>query len=127
MKQSPSLEKSDLLSDTISGTATPATDPWSGSQTLRLDLSLADFVIKEVEKYREKYYYKIAGGAITKQTAELCPELPSLLWHKLDIVCFIFKPFDNKAGYVASEGAECKVDEESDSMVRKAIESVSCL
>jgi hypothetical protein len=81
---------------------------------------LAYFVVSVIDNYRLKNHYKIVGGGITKQTAELCPKLPSFLWRELDIVCFIFKPFGVKDE--AFQGTEFKVDEESDSVARKAIE-----
>ncbi|KAH8724715.1 putative trehalose synthase-like protein [Phaeosphaeriaceae sp. PMI808] len=122
MKNTIRVDRLNLFSGANSGSATPSADTSSGSHASSFDMSLVDFVVSEIEKYREKHYYKIAGGAITQQAAQLCPELPSLLWHKLDIVCFIFKPFANEPGHEATEGTEFKVDEESDSVVRKAIE-----
>jgi hypothetical protein len=83
---------------------------------------LAKFVGKKIEAYRYEHNYKIAGGAITVQAEQLCPELPSLLWHELDIVCFVFKPFKDDTSHDAPGGPESKVDEESDSVARKSIE-----
>jgi hypothetical protein len=59
---------------------------------------------------------------MTEQAAELCAELPSFLWLKLDIVGFIFKPFRGNTASDLTDGPESQVDEESDSVVRKAIE-----
>jgi len=85
---------------------------------------LARFVIGKVDKYRTEHSYKVLGGAVTEEANTLCPELRSLLWRKLDIVCFAFKPFgdDHNAGPTQAAGIDTKVDEESDSVVRKAIE-----
>jgi hypothetical protein len=77
-------------------------------------------VVNVVNNHRLNNHYKIAGGAITRQAAALCPELASSLWRELDIVCFIFRPFGDEDK--ACEHTEWKVDEESDSVARKAIE-----
>jgi hypothetical protein len=107
---------------TPSEAGTPAIDASQAPQDSSYHADLANFVVGVIDKYRLKNHYKIAGGAITNQAAELCPELPSFLWRELDIVCFIFKPFGE--GDEAVDGTEFKVDEESDSVVRKAIEYV---
>ncbi|KAF1915723.1 hypothetical protein BDU57DRAFT_281631 [Ampelomyces quisqualis] len=102
----------------------PATDSSNSSSDPESDTegSLAKFVVDLVNKYRKEHNYKMAGGAITIQAEELCPELPGLLWSKLDIVCFVFEPFNDDTSHDAPGGTECKVDEESDSVARKAIE-----
>jgi len=86
--------------------------------------TLEDFVLSELSSYGIKHNYKIIGGAITQEAKGLCPRLPTLLWSQLDIVCFVFKPFsdggDNEEELAPDD--EFKVDEESDSVARKAIE-----
>jgi hypothetical protein len=105
---------------TPSEAGTPPIDASQAPQDSFYNSNLANFVVGVIDRYRLKNHYKIVGGAITSQAAELCPELPSFLWRELDIVCFIFKPFGE--GDEAVEGTVFKVDEESDSVVRKAIE-----
>jgi hypothetical protein len=63
---------------------------------------------------------------MTEEAHVLCPSLCSQLWKELDIVCFKFKPFSDHQldGPAAGDVLESTVDEESDSVVRKAIEYV---
>jgi hypothetical protein len=82
--------------------------------------NLVEFVLQKVQAYSSEHHYKVMGGAITKEAAGRCPSLPSQLWLKLDIVCFVFPPFEDK--HKPSDVTDFKVDEESDSVVRKAIE-----
>ncbi|KAH7378495.1 hypothetical protein DE146DRAFT_706970 [Phaeosphaeria sp. MPI-PUGE-AT-0046c] len=93
----------------------------SSPSSFNFPTDLADFIVGKIRKYRKDHKYKIAGGAVTSLFAQLCPSLPSLLWKKLDIVCFIFQPFTNELGHEAVEDTESIVDEESDCVVRKAL------
>lgn len=88
----------------------------------RAAVDLESFVLEMVDKYRKVHHYKIAGTGVTEQAAELCPELSSLLWRNIDVVCFIFKPFTGETRDEPTQEAESQVDEESDSVVRKTIE-----
>ncbi|KAF2819129.1 UDP-Glycosyltransferase/glycogen phosphorylase, partial [Ophiobolus disseminans] len=99
-------------------------DSTGTSPAATLSQDLAKFVVDEVDKYRTLHSYKIIGGAVTEEANTLCPELRSQLWQKLDIVCFKFRPFSNHLDDKPTEATEIttKVDEESDSVVRKAIE-----
>jgi hypothetical protein len=76
--------------------------------------------LKKVKAYSDEHHYKVMGAAITEEAAEHCPSLSSQLWLKLDVVCFIFRPFEKK--HEPTDVTDFKVDEESDSVVRKAIE-----
>jgi hypothetical protein len=84
---------------------------------------LEEFVVTKVKETRERLYYKFVGGAITKDAAQLCPDLAKRLWMELDIVMFILSPFDDNELHQAtnSEFNKWVVDEESDSVVRKAV------
>jgi hypothetical protein len=106
--------------DTDSGADVSSVDDDEAPHGSSAQTKLIDYVISMVDAHRSNNHYKIAGGAITKQAATLCPELASALWRELDIVCFIFKPFGDEDE--ACEGTEERVDEESDSVARKAIE-----
>jgi hypothetical protein len=88
-------------------------------------LTLEEFVVNTVEAYGRKHLHKVVGGAITEEAARLCPGLPSRLWRELDTVCFVFPPFENEGE--ATEKTDYQVDEESDSIVRKAIEWVQSI
>jgi hypothetical protein len=83
---------------------------------------LEEFVVEKVSIYGNEHRYKVIGGAITEEAFALCPRLPSRLWLKLDIVCFVFKPFIGEDGQESTHEPLFKVDEESDSVARKAIE-----
>jgi hypothetical protein len=115
---------SEPSSGITSGVDTPATDASISPSCVEPaeECTLAEFVSKKIKEYRHIHNYKIAGGAVTVQAERLCPELPSLLWCELDIVCFVFKPFNDDTSHDAPGGPEFKVDEESDSVARKAIE-----
>jgi hypothetical protein len=108
---------SDNIADKTPGTASSTN---SSSVSLTDGISLEEFVLQKVEAYGSDHHCKAIGGAITEEAAALCPSLPSQLWLKLDIVCFVFPPFESK--HEASQVTDFKVDEESDSVVRKAIE-----
>lgn len=85
--------------------------------------TLIQFVLRKVNRYREKNHYKIVGAGITEEADILCPHLRSLLWSQLDIVSFKFKPFGDVPGDdpTSEDAFDIRVDEESDSVVRKAI------
>jgi hypothetical protein len=111
---------SDASASKHPGTASPASSSDSVASAASDGLGLEEFVLHKVEAYGSDHHCKVIGGAITEEAAELCPSLPSQLWLKLDIVCFVFPPFEAK--HEATEVTDFKVDEESDSVVRKAIE-----
>jgi hypothetical protein len=113
---------SELSSGTTSGADTPITGVSGTSQGSHMTTSLARFVLEMVDKYRKTHHYKVAGAGITEQAVKLCPELPSLLWRSVDIVCLVFKPFGDETRGEPFQNAESQVDEESDSVVRKTIE-----
>jgi hypothetical protein len=119
-KQGFNLGEVSVALDNGSGADVSMAEDDQAPQSPSSQINLVDYVINMVNDHRLNNHYKIAGGAITKQAAALCPELASALWRELDIVCFIFKPFGDEDE--ACEGTEEKVDEESDSVARKAIE-----
>jgi hypothetical protein len=85
-------------------------------------MTLASVVLEMIDQYRKQHHHKVAGAGITQQAAALCPELPSLLWSCIDVVCLVFAPFTDETRGEPFLNLESQVDEESDSVVRKAIE-----
>jgi hypothetical protein len=107
------------------GTIEP-TEGQSAIEPVKQRASLIEFILCKIHEYRRTNHYKIVGGAITEEAHSICPQLRSLLWAHLDIVCFKFKPFGNDHGQdpTPEDSYDIKVDEESDSVARKAIEYV---
>ncbi|KAF2028973.1 trehalose synthase (Ccg-9), partial [Setomelanomma holmii] len=89
---------------------------------------IEDFIASKVLKFKTEKYYKVAGCGITKLTAEICPKLATKLWLSQDIVTLVLDPFGKDADHDEQDyhgptmGTEWQVDEESDSVVRKALE-----
>ncbi len=80
--------------------------------------ALAEHFISSIREYQQEHLYKFAGAGITKGLAEMCPQLPSLLWGDLDIVPMVFGQGldlpDGPAGAIT-------IDEEADDMARKCL------
>ncbi|KAH3953115.1 hypothetical protein HBH53_036920 [Parastagonospora nodorum] len=113
---------SELSSGSSSGVDTPATGTSGTSQAVHSTKTLATFVLEMIDEYRKQHHHKVAGAGITQQAVVLCPELPSLLWSCIDVVCLVFAPFTDETRGEPFLNLESQVDEESDSVVRKAIE-----
>ena len=83
---------------------------------------LANFLIEKLRDYEKEHLYKYVGAGINRRAHEISPQLASLLWQELDIVPLVLendpKPVqlhDNR------DGQDILVDEEADSMARKAL------
>jgi hypothetical protein len=114
-----------------SGTSTPTYSTTTGTESnlgYFDDWTLNDFILAQIYSIKSKYYYKVVGCGITKATEQLCGKgLAQKLWLEQDIVALTFSPFgeDGERGedsHGVTMGTEWQVDEESDSVVRKAIE-----
>ncbi|CAG5184120.1 uncharacterized protein ALTATR162_LOCUS10920 [Alternaria atra] len=72
------------------------------------------------KSYQKEHLYKFVGAGLTKRATEASPQLASRLWLELDIVPLVFSPtFDNPI--VERQHGKILVDEEADSMARKAL------
>lgn len=60
------------------------------ASTDELCTTLASDIRRWLQKYRNEKVSKFMGVGLTEELANLCPQLPVLLWTKLDIVPFIF-------------------------------------
>ena len=118
----PDPSGSELSSGSSSGVDTPATGTSGTTQAARFSTTLASAVLDMIDEYRKQHHHKVAGAGITQQAAALCPELPSLLWSSIDIVCLVLAPFTEETRGEQFLSLESQLDEESDSVVRKAIE-----
>lgn len=81
---------------------------------------LADELVRRVGEYRQKHLYKFLGAGLTDKLVNLSPQLPARLWLELDIVPFVF-PLSESSHEVKYSHTALAVDEEADSMARKAI------
>ncbi|KAF3043821.1 hypothetical protein E8E12_010581 [Didymella heteroderae] len=81
--------------------------------------TLADFILKELRSYQQKHMYKLVGIGLTKRASEIDPRLCSRLWLELDAVPLVFPP-GFAYGIVGKLLHNMTVDEEADSMARKA-------
>ena len=82
----------------------------------------SDYVIARLREYEDEQHYKFVGGGITVETFKICPYLTTRLWAELDIVAVIFRPELEAHSIMAKYTVG--VDEEADSMARKAIRHV---
>jgi hypothetical protein len=118
-----SKPRSAANSEAGSGTATPASATSYASSVPQED-TLEDFVIARVTENSATFFYKFVGGGITEEADKLCPDLAARLWKELDIVMYVLSPFDDhEDGHKATdcEFSKWVIDEESDSVVRKAV------
>ena len=75
------------------------------------------YCFNAIRDYERDHGYKFVGGGIMDGTRKLCPELLPKLWSELDIVCL---HYETKLQVGSAPLGSLGVDEESDSMVRKA-------
>jgi hypothetical protein len=79
---------------------------------------LTDFIMEKLCSYQTENMYKYVGIGLTKQASEMSPQIMSRLWLELDAMPFVFSPTldDSKTGNCS----DMTVDEQADSMARKA-------
>jgi hypothetical protein len=104
---------------TPSGARSPSLTP---IETKEVPNFLANFLITRLKEYQEDHLYKYIGAGINELAVKYSPQLPSRLWQELDIVPLVLedKPRPN-AFRVKRGNTHLYVDEEADSMVRKAL------
>ncbi|KAJ4354003.1 uncharacterized protein N0V89_005735 [Didymosphaeria variabile] len=108
----------------ISGTSTPADsaiDNLTPVSKEELPDVLNRFIIDMLRQYEEEHMFKFVGAGINKQTLALSPQLAARLWQDLDIVPLVL-PNDPNPELHSKRGSHAvTVDEEADSMARKAL------
>ncbi|KAF2690849.1 glycosyltransferase family 4 protein [Lentithecium fluviatile CBS 122367] len=108
-----------------SGTSTPtgARSPsFTPISTKELPNFLADFLIGKLKEYQEKHLYKYIGAGINQKAVQYSPQLPSRLWQELDIVPLVLDDKPRPDALSAKRvHKHIYVDEEADTMVRKAL------
>ncbi|KAJ4303099.1 hypothetical protein N0V90_001990 [Kalmusia sp. IMI 367209] len=109
----------------ISGTSTPA-DSASGTSTpvFREELPdyLADFLVSKLKSYQTEHLYKFTGAGINETAMKHSPQLAARLWQELDIVPLVIpNDFSQNQKHTESTKHTVLVDEEADSMARKAL------
>jgi hypothetical protein len=79
---------------------------------------LTDFIMENLCSYQTENMYKFVGVGLTRQASEMSPQIMSRLWLELDAVSFVFSPTldDSEPG----NRSDMTVDEQADSMARKA-------
>jgi len=108
-----------------SGASTPAEGP-SGTSTpvSQDDLPdfLVDFLITKLSSYQKEHLYKFTGAGINENALRYSPLLAARLWQELDIVTLVM-PDDLSPDQMRAERSKhtVLVDEEADSMARKAL------
>jgi len=109
----------------ISGTSTPSgtrSPSFTPLTTKELPDFLADFFITKLKAYQADHHYKYIGAGINERTVHYCPQLPSRLWQELDIVPLVLEDKPRPDAFRAKRGhSHLYVDEEADSMARKAL------
>lgn len=104
---------------TKSGTRSPSSTPIT---TKELPDFLAKFLISRLKEYQQDHHYKYVGAGINQRTVKYCPQLPSRLWQELDIVPLVLEDKPHPDAFRAKRGhIHIYVDEEADSMARKAL------
>ncbi|KAF2203443.1 glycosyltransferase family 4 protein [Delitschia confertaspora ATCC 74209] len=84
---------------------------------------ISDYLIEGIREYRKAHLYKFLGVGLTKQTVEMCPQLPARLWWELDVVPLVFET-GFEYPYLPTKSRHHRgimVDEEADSMARKCL------
>lgn len=88
---------------------------------------ITDDIVNKIKTYREVHVYKFVAAGLTPTIVQQCPELPSRLWLELDIVPIVVKPSSGKHNTGnPSDPNYMMLDEEADSVVRKALGYVDC-
>lgn len=85
---------------------------------------LADFLINKLKEYQQDHLYKFLGAGINEKGVRYSPHLPSRLWQELDIVPLVLKSDavpDMFRVQRLHNNSQILVDEEADSMARKAL------
>lgn len=85
---------------------------------------IADFVIKCLGEYEQKYLCKYVGGGVPMGLEQLSPTLSSRLWSELDLVPISMRPDlegseENKEDFTFWQARG--VEEQADSMARKSV------
>lgn len=92
------------------------------SQKLEGQDVLADYVIGNLEDYRQKNAVKLIGAGVPSGLLKKSPKLCSRLWLELDVVPISIEPQVNDPDAEERHFWESKlVDEQADSMARKCI------
>jgi hypothetical protein len=86
---------------------------------------LTEFIMESLCSYQRENMCKFVGVGLTKQVSEMSPELMSRLWLELDAVPLVFSPNPDDSNTRDHNGMT--VDEEADSMARKATTCVLCI
>ncbi|KAF2457081.1 trehalose synthase (Ccg-9) [Lineolata rhizophorae] len=76
----------------------------------------ADYFITKMHEYEEEHLYKFVAAGVPARLVKVIPQLPSRLWAELDVVPMVFE-----RGLESDEEEQLGVDEEADSMARKAL------
>lgn len=83
---------------------------------------LANFLIEKLRDYEKEHLYKYVGAGINKRAHDISPQLASMLWRELDIVPLVLQNDpEPKQLHDKRDGQTVLVDEEADSMARKAL------
>ncbi|KAF2114942.1 putative trehalose synthase-like protein [Lophiotrema nucula] len=111
-----SIDFTTFVMDIPSRPSTPI--PSSGARAA----ALADYIVKKLSTYSKENTYKFVGAGLTKNTFEMCPQLPSRLYQEYDIVAFVFERSAKSSRTLDPQKyTEVLVDEEADSMARKCV------
>ena len=111
----PSGTRSDYFTPSAAGSRTPLT-------LEERPTAIAEYLIHRIREYQQEHLYKFVGAGLTKKSLEMSPHLAARLWWELDIVPLVFEtgleyPYPHKARHHSN----VLVDEEADSMARKAL------
>ncbi|KAF2276150.1 trehalose synthase (Ccg-9) [Westerdykella ornata] len=118
------LAESDPLASLGSGISYSVDRPGSSTPVIKDDMpaSLVDFFVEKIREYQRKHFYKFTGAGINTNALRHSPELAARLWQELDIVTLVI-PEDPSLDpmFADSSNHNVRVDEESDTMTRKAL------
>ena len=120
----PSSNTSETGSSTPADTNTSESSSNSSISVTKEELPnyLATFLIEKLRSYEKEHLYKFVGAGINRRTHETSPQLASLLWQELDIVPLVLENDPQPTQlHDKRDGKDVLVDEEADSMARKAL------
>lgn len=83
---------------------------------------LANWIVNKLKSYQQEHLYKYLGAGVSEKVLEYSPQLASRLWQELDIVPLVLEHDVSINGKIhRNRHATTLVDEEADSMARKAL------
>lgn len=120
--------ESGISTPIMSGTTTPIdTGTATPIASEHLPSAISNLILQKIKEYQAQHLFKFIGAGLTQQLVALSSGLPAKLWSEVDIVPLVMRPTQTITGSLQVNGVMAHrhrrwlVDEEADSMARKAV------